>query len=214
MAADLRILEEVRRRLLEAALKAHEDASLQGLCAEGAWEAAVSAIRRLELRRDRGTRDVGPESHGEFQVRAARRQDVPSWSRLRKALWPSESAAELAAEAEAFFSGAILEPSAVLLAEDCGGILLGFAELSLRSYAEDCSTSPVAFLEGWYVIPEGRRRGIGRALVSSAEQWARQQGCSEFASDTSPENSGSIAAHVALGFAKAGSLQCFRKDLS
>ena len=41
--------EDVRRALLDAALDAYEDAGLRGLCAEGRWEAAVSAMRSLDL---------------------------------------------------------------------------------------------------------------------------------------------------------------------
>ena len=47
---DRRIAEEVRAACLEAALRAHEDAGVRGLCAEGRWEAAVAAIRGLHLR--------------------------------------------------------------------------------------------------------------------------------------------------------------------
>ena len=76
-----------------------------------------------------------------------------------------------------------------------------------------------AALTGWlssrggYVVPEARRRGVGRGLVAAAEQWGRDQGCTEFASDTQPDNLVSATAHLALGFTDAGSLRCFRKDL-
>ena len=43
------LAERVRAALLERALAAHEDARLQGLCMEGAWEAAVSAMQALDL---------------------------------------------------------------------------------------------------------------------------------------------------------------------
>jgi len=133
---------------------------------------------------------------------------------MRHDLWPDEPHAELAAEAEAFFTvGADCQLEAVLVAEQPGKSLLGFAELSLRAYAEDCRTSPVAFLEGWYVLPSFRRRGVGRLLLAAAETWARQQGCREFASDTQYDNRASIAAHQALGFEDAGALRCFRKTL-
>lgn len=46
----MELAEAVRRACVDAALAAYEDAGLQGLCAEGRWEAAVAAIRRLELR--------------------------------------------------------------------------------------------------------------------------------------------------------------------
>jgi hypothetical protein len=44
-----RLAEGVRRALIERAMAAHEDARLQGLCWEGAWEAAISAMRELDL---------------------------------------------------------------------------------------------------------------------------------------------------------------------
>jgi aminoglycoside 6'-N-acetyltransferase I len=156
---------------------------------------------------------ASPQRGGGFQVRQARPSDVEDWALLRHALWPAESADELTAEARAFFvdDDSLLE--AVLLAEASDGTLLGFGELSLRPYAEDCRTSPVAFLEGWYVIPSARRHGVGRALMSAAEQWARERGCHEFASDTELDNSLSAAAHRALGFEDAGAIRCFRKDL-
>lgn len=46
----LDLAEAIRSALLETAVRAYEDAGVQGLCAEGRWEAAVSAIRRLDLR--------------------------------------------------------------------------------------------------------------------------------------------------------------------
>jgi aminoglycoside 6'-N-acetyltransferase I len=148
-----------------------------------------------------------------IRVRPANPADVQAWAKLRQALWPAESPDELAAEARTFFVDGDTLLVAVLLAEASDGTLLGFAELSLRPYAEDCRTSPVAFLEGWYVIPAARRQGVGRALVSAAEQWARDRGCREFASDTQLDNSMSAAAHRALGFEDAGAIRCFRKDL-
>ncbi len=157
--------------------------------------------------------DEDRQAGGEFRVRQARAEDAQDWALLRQALWPAESPEELAAEARTFFVDGDTLLEAVLLAEASDGTLLGFAELSLRPYAEDCRTSPVAFLEGWYVIPVARRQGVGRALVSASEQWARDRGCREFASDTELDNFLSSAAHRALGFEDAGALRCFRKSL-
>jgi hypothetical protein len=39
----------IRRALIDAAEAAYEDAGIQGLCAEGRWEAAVSAMRRVDV---------------------------------------------------------------------------------------------------------------------------------------------------------------------
>jgi hypothetical protein len=47
---DHEALERVRRACVEAAQRAYEDAGLRGLCAEGRWEAAIDAMRALDLR--------------------------------------------------------------------------------------------------------------------------------------------------------------------
>lgn len=39
----------VRQACIDAAVQAYEDAGVQGLCAEGRWEAAVSALKKMEL---------------------------------------------------------------------------------------------------------------------------------------------------------------------
>jgi aminoglycoside 6'-N-acetyltransferase I len=59
---------------------------------------------------------------------------------------------------------------------------------------------PVGFLEGWFVVEDRRRAGVGAALVAAAEAWARAQGCHEMASDTWLDDRGAEAAHVALGY--------------
>ena len=43
------IAEHVRDHCLNVIIEAYEDAGLQGLCAEGRWEAAVGALRALDL---------------------------------------------------------------------------------------------------------------------------------------------------------------------
>ena len=46
----LEIAEAVRAACIRAALDGYQNASISGLCAEGAFEAAVSAIRMLDLK--------------------------------------------------------------------------------------------------------------------------------------------------------------------
>ena len=148
-----------------------------------------------------------------IQVRPATPQDASAWLIMRQALWPEESASYHTSEVESYFAGRLREPLEVLLAFDDSGSSIGFAELSIRPYAEGCDTDHVGYLEGWYVVPEARRRGVGRALVQAAEQWARGRGCSEFASDALLDNHVSAAAHRALGFTETVQIRCFRKTL-
>ena len=63
-----------------------------------------------------------------------------------------------------------------------------------------CNTSPVGFLEGLYVEPRYRKRGLARLLCSAVEDWAKGMGCSEFASDVLLQNEMGQRVHEALGF--------------
>jgi aminoglycoside 6'-N-acetyltransferase I len=146
-------------------------------------------------------------------VRPAKPSDAAAWLQLRHALWPDRPEAEHREEVDRLFAGKAREPLAVLLADDGAGCPVGLAELSIRAYAEGCCSDRVAFLEGWFVVPQARGRGVGRALIAAAEQWGRGQGCRELASDAQADNVVSAAAHRALGFAEVGLMRCFRKDL-
>jgi aminoglycoside 6'-N-acetyltransferase I len=148
-------------------------------------------------------------------VRSATRADSDAWLRMRRELWPDEGDADgHAAEIEAYFAGREKLVQEVLLAFDDTGRAVGFAELSIRPYAEDCLTDRVAYLEGWYVDAAQRRRGVGRALIEAAERWGAAQGCTEFASDALIDNDVSARAHTALGFTETSQIRCFRKDIN
>ena len=145
--------------------------------------------------------------------RAVKEGNAEAWTRLRQALWPDAVPGEHADAIARYFAGTLREPIMVLFAEDGHARPIGFVELSLRAYAEGCQSDNVAYVEGWYVAPEARGRGVGRALIEAAEDWARHQGCTELASDAQLDNAVSAAAHEALGFSEVGQIRCFRKVL-
>lgn len=145
-------------------------------------------------------------------IRAVERRDAAAWERMRQAFWPSPEG-EHAGEIAAYLDGDRRIAAEVLLALDDAERPIGFAELSIRPYAEGCRPGRVGYLEGWYVEPEHRRRGIGRALVAAAERWGRYQGCTELGSDTAVENLASASAHRALGFDEVDRLIAFRRAL-
>jgi aminoglycoside 6'-N-acetyltransferase I len=154
------------------------------------------------------------------EIRPVSPADAGQWRALRAALWPEDDAAAHGGEVAGFFArpgpGAGGLPEAVFVAADAAAPhrIVGFAEVSRRAYAEGCATSPVGFLEGWYVVPDRRHQGVGRALVTAAETWARARGCREFASDALADNRSSAAAHRALGFEEVAVVRCFRKGLT
>ncbi len=147
-----------------------------------------------------------------IHVRPAVPGDARAWLSMRHALWPDASDS-LGGEVERYFTGSLTNPLEVLLAFDERGVTVGFVELSIRPYVDGCETSRVAYLEGWYVAPDHRRRGVGRALVAAAEGWGRARGCTEFGSDALLDNEVSAAAHRALGFEETEQIRYFRKVL-
>jgi aminoglycoside 6'-N-acetyltransferase I len=133
---------------------------------------------------------------------------------MRMALWPDANEDELRLEVGRYFvaHGEPLLPHCVFIAESDGKIV-DVLELSLRPYADGCDSSPVPFVEAWYVVPDMRRNGIGGALVKAAEQWALDHGYTEMASDALLENTDSERAHTALGFEVVERAIRFRKSL-
>lgn len=160
---------------------------------------------------DRGDRAM---SAGERTVRPATIADQVEWARLRTLLWPEEPGVHAREIAESFGAGSEDDvwPMRAWLAE-LDGAIIGFAEASIRPYAEGCETRAIGYLEGWFVESAHRGTGVGRALVEAAEDWARSRGCTEMASDAEPESDISRAAHTACGFRDVGLVRCFAKRI-
>ena len=94
------------------------------------------------------------------------------------------------------------------------GVAVGFAQCNLRhDYVEGTISSPVGYLEGIFVKEEYRKCGYARELLSASERWAKEQGCSEFASDCEFDNCESLLFHLKTGFTEANRIICFKKSL-
>lgn len=148
-----------------------------------------------------------------MHIRELKREDRDTWIQLRHCLWPELDLGEHAKEVERLLGGWGPQPYAVFVAETQEGRIVGFVEMATRPYAEGCLTSPVAFLEGWFVEPEHRRCGVGRRLVEAGEAWAESLGLAELGSDADLDNEKSAVAHAAIGFAEVARIRCFRKAL-
>ena len=118
-----------------------------------------------------------------YRVRHAAPDDSAVWADLRHSLWCESTIEEHAAEIAQFFAGQLEEPQAVLFAVTDSLEIVGLVELSERRQVPGCKTERVGFIEGLYVTPDRRHRGVGRALVRASQNWARERGCAEFASD-------------------------------
>ena len=103
--------------------------------------------------------------------------------------------------------------SAVFLLYD-GEAAIGFAQCQLRhDYVEGTDSSPVGYLEGIFVEEVYRNRGFAKELLKQCEAWAKDMGCTEFASDCELTNTGSLAFHMKMGFEEANRVICFTKKL-
>ena len=135
---------------------------------------------------------------------------VPQYAGLRAKMWdiePDENrheVDEILADQDRW---------AVFIACAEGADCLGFLEVRLREYAEGATTSPVGYLEGWYVEPEYRGQGAGSMLVRAGEEWARSHGCTEMASDAEIDNALSIRLHGDFGYEEVERIVCFLKKL-
>src|SRR5271168_1114808 len=132
-----------------------------------------------------------------IKVRPATERDAAALLQMMCALWPLANPNELRMENDQH----LRHPAnhIFFVAENHeDGTLLGFTEAGLRSVAEGCDSSPVGYVEAWYVRLDVRRKGVGKLLIAAAEEWSHVQGCSEIASDAEIENHVSIEAHKKL----------------
>lgn len=126
--------------------------------------------------------------------------ELPEVTAMMAALCPSEKAYDFSDE------------TVFVWQRESGG-LGGFISLSLRPWAEGCDSMPVPYIEGWWVAPDLRHSGVGRALMETAERWCRDHNYRELGSDAALENEVSLRVHAAFGFKATLRLQFFRKEL-
>lgn len=138
--------------------------------------------------------------------------DQPGWLDFRLALW-SDATAD---DHRAYMAIALAQPERFLqlMMYDERQTPIGFIEGSIRSdYVNGTETSPVGFVEGVYVAPAWRRKGVARQLYAAIGDWARARGCRELASDALLDNDVSQRAHRALGFRETERVVYFTKKL-
>lgn len=145
----------------------------------------------------------------EITIRSVTQEDKAEWFRMRKGIWP-----EAPDEYLNFDMDDILADGDYFAIFACDGDkLIGLTEARIRDYGEGCETSPVGYLEGWFVQEDYRGRSIVSIMTQAAESWIREKGCTEVASDTWLDNEPSIRAHVKMGYTEVERLVHFVKQL-
>lgn len=150
-----------------------------------------------------------------FTINAVGPGDFEDWVELALELWPEEDEEDRQDLRHTLAVILDADHKTGWIARDAAGAAIAFMNLSLRQdYVPGATQSPVAYLEGIYVRSPYRHQMVGRALVRRAEQWARQQGCMELASDALIENQGSYQFHRKVGFEEVERVVCFIKPLN
>ncbi|ANU17133.1 GNAT family N-acetyltransferase [Planococcus maritimus] len=143
-------------------------------------------------------------------LKSATLQEAAEAAKLALLLWPDHTLEEFVQEMRQLI---LQDDSNVFLAYQ-NNEAIGFAQCQLRyDYVEGTSSSPVGYLEGLFVKKEFRKQGFAKKLVDDCENWSKEKGCREFASDCELENEQSLAMHLKLGFVEANRIICFKKEL-
>lgn len=145
----------------------------------------------------------------EIIIRRVTKEDKSEWLRMRKGIWPEAPDEYLDYDMDEVLAS---DRHAVFFAL-VENMPVGMVEVHLKESAEGCFTSPVGYLEAWFVDEKLRGKGIAGALTETAEDWARGKGCTDMASDTWLENAVSIRAHAKMGYSEVERLVHFVKKL-
>jgi aminoglycoside 6'-N-acetyltransferase I len=145
-----------------------------------------------------------------FNIRQMNASDSAAWIEMRAGLWPDEPPFMHACSIEAILAG---DDAWGFIAESTDRTPVAFAELAIRKYANGCDSQPVPFLEGIFVRPQFRRRGIGARLIAHMEAFLVARSFDEIGSDALIDNHESHAAHCGWGFSETERVVYFRKAL-
>ena len=143
-------------------------------------------------------------------IKRATKEDAITLAKLAIQMWEDNILEELAEE----FAELVRSEDAACFLKYVEEDAVGFAQCQLRhDYVEGTDTSPVGYLEGIFVAEKFRNAGFAKELLQVCEDWAKEKGCAEFASDCELDNTESFSFHMAMGFEEANRVICFRKEI-
>lgn len=145
-----------------------------------------------------------------MKIREVRAAELPALVRMAQQLFHETDEESLEEE---FLTILASEKDQVFLAL-VKEIPIGFLHMSLRhDYVEGATDYPVGYMEGIYVEPDYRKQKVASELVRAGEQWAREKGCTEIASDAECENVLSHTFHKMVGYHMISKTVHFIKEL-
>ncbi|MUK89348.1 GNAT family N-acetyltransferase [Ornithinibacillus sp. L9] len=144
------------------------------------------------------------------EIMAATRNQVDEVTNLAMDLWSGHDYNELRKE---FMECMESDKNHVLLYYEKDKAV-AFMYVSIRTdYVEGSTSSPTGYIEGIYVKPAFRRKGISKKLFDVAKKWFIEKECKQVGSDIEFDNKVSYKLHKSIGFKEAGRLITFIQDL-
>lgn len=144
-------------------------------------------------------------------IRRVSEEDFSAWMSMRDALYSGLDPVFHQKEMQLYSKSPDKQSYVAVLEEESTPI--GFIEVSLRNIVDGCESSPVGYVEGFYILPDYRGLGVARKLFTQAEKWFVEQGCTEVGTDAELENSEAQRFHEHLGFQETYRIVEYKKKL-
>lgn len=143
-------------------------------------------------------------------IKKAVKEDITCVAEMASIMWEDASLEELKTE----FEKTVEKTDCVVYIYYFDDVPIGFAQCGLRhDYVEGTNSTPVGYLEGLFIREEYRKMGYAKQLLDKCEKWAKEKGCSEFASDCELKNDVSFNFHMNVGFMETNRIICFKKKI-
>ena len=134
----------------------------------------------------------------ELRIRTAGAEDVGILATLMTDLGYPSSVEDMRRRFEGISAG----PSYATLVAESEGVVLGTVGLHLEHFYEH--DYPCARIMAFVVASEHRGQGVGRALISAAEDWARQRGAGDVMLTTHKRRTGAHRFYRSMGYEATG----------
>ncbi|MBI2854159.1 MAG: GNAT family N-acetyltransferase [Chloroflexi bacterium] len=142
--------------------------------------------------------NLGVTNGFKMDIRKAGKEDIDALLGMALSLWPDEPRDYLRKSLKNILAS---RRQAVFVCKSEDGKYAGFINVSTRrEYVPGATSYPVGYVEGIYVRPKYRRKGIARKLMGLGERWAADKGCEQIGSDTWLWNTASQKFHKRVGF--------------
>ena len=91
---------------------------------------------------------------------------------------------------------------------------IGFIHMSIRSgFVEGADTTPVGYIEGVYVKPDYRRKGVAKELYHAGLEWLKSEKCSQIGADIGINDNMCPDFYIGMGYKEANRIICYINNI-